>query len=150
MTAVVEQGEMPNDFWSRVDKSGECWLWTAGTTAAGYGELMVNRRMWFAHRLSYAMFVGPLDPDLTIDHLCCERRCVRPSHLEQVTRAENSRRQGARITHCLRGHELPARRMEGVRARRRCRECDRIRYQAGKARKPKEVVHMVALDGRGY
>lgn len=82
-------------FWSKVDKSGECWLWTA-STKDGYGTIYVLGKMEFAHRVSYELNVGPIPEGLQIDHVqergCSSRACVRPDHLEPVTGSENVRR----------------------------------------------------------
>jgi hypothetical protein len=116
-------------FWTKVDKSGDCWLWTAATNGAGYGILTMSRdgSKVLAHRWSYEHHNGPIPEGLVIDHLCRVPLCVRPDHLEAVTQAENNRRgmslssQQARQTHCKRGHEFePERNTAG---RRWCKRC---------------------------
>lgn len=79
-------------FWSKVNKTETCWLWTAVKTQGGYGRVRVNGKLWLAHRYAYEMEVGPVYPGLVLDHLCRQPSCVRPSHLEPVTHAENVRR----------------------------------------------------------
>jgi hypothetical protein len=80
--------------WSRVTKTDTCWLWTGSCTTAGYGTVGRGSDEWFyVHRLAYELLVGPIPDGLTIDHLCRVRHCVRPDHLEPVTRAENTRRE---------------------------------------------------------
>lgn len=69
-----------------------CWGWVGYVTPNGYGMVGDGRRVTYAHRLAYELYVGPIPPGLHIDHLCRERRCVRPDHLEAVTQAENNRR----------------------------------------------------------
>jgi hypothetical protein len=84
-------------FWKKVDKTDDgCWLWKGATGSKGYGSMGWGprgaMRSYLAHRLAYHWLVAPLDPSLTVDHLCYERRCVRPDHLEAVSLAENMRR----------------------------------------------------------
>ena len=79
-------------FWSKVDKTNECWEWTASTTGNGYGQFWINGKLTGAHRVSYEMEYGPIPDGLQIDHLCENKLCVRPSHLEAVTQQENLRR----------------------------------------------------------
>lgn len=125
-------------FWEKVDKSGpiplarpelgQCWLWTACGTSAGYGTISVgpakSRKMMQAHRVSLQL-AGVVIPDgMEPDHLCFVKACVRPSHLEPVTHQENSRRSRARITQCPKGHPYDeANTHIGVRGERRCRKC---------------------------
>jgi hypothetical protein len=68
-----------------------CWEWQ-GTAPGGYGRMYINNRNVSVHRTSYELFVGPIAADMTIDHLCLNKRCWNPEHLEQVTFAENARR----------------------------------------------------------
>lgn len=89
-------------FWVRVDRSGPvpdhrsdlgpCWLWLGITTPGGYGQIRRGGRTWVTHRWVYELLIGPIPAGLDLDHLCRVRRCVRPSHLEPVTRGENLRR----------------------------------------------------------
>lgn len=100
----------------RVDEDG-CWNWKLRVTDDGYGLIThkVNGKLRVvgAHRFSYEATLGPIPFGLTLDHLCRNRRCVNPSHLEPVTNYENWRRGNspaainARRTHCHRGHKLP-------------------------------------------
>jgi HNH endonuclease len=89
-------------FWRHVEKTETCWFWTSSLNPGGYGVLKnpvgSTSRYCFAHRLSYEMHHGPIPAGLTIDHLCRVRHCVRPDHLEVVSRGEN----------VLRGESLPA------------------------------------------
>jgi hypothetical protein len=76
-------------FWSNVDKkSDECWTWS-GATQRGYGMLHFEGKTQRAHRVSYTLSIGPIPDGLVIDHLCRNKRCVRPSHLEPVTQSVN-------------------------------------------------------------
>lgn len=76
------------DFNSRLHQE-LCWLWTGAKTSQGYGKIGVK----LAHRVSYELSVAEIPGNLTIDHLCMNRLCVNPNHLEPVTREENSRRE---------------------------------------------------------
>jgi hypothetical protein len=118
--------------WSKVEKSDEgCWLWLASVTGGGYGRFKHSGRMHVAHRVVYEQMVGPIPAGLTLDHLCRNRRCVRPDHLEPVTMRENVLRgntitaANSKKTHCVRGHHLSGEalliRRDG---RRRCQICE--------------------------
>jgi hypothetical protein len=118
------------NFWSRVDKTGECWLWTGSRTGAGYGNLAIQGKPFYAHRLAYELTRGPIPDGLVIDHLCRVRHCVNPAHLDLVTGRENTRRglrhYGVR-TVCKAGHDItdPANVYVQPDGRRRCRVCAR-------------------------
>lgn len=109
-----------------VDDNG-CWVWTGPLTPNGYGSTVrAWGRGWLAHRLAYTVMVGPIPDEFQVDHLCRNRPCISPFHLEAVTQAENLRRQGAAVTHCPRGHEYTAAntyRAPGSPTLRRCRAC---------------------------
>lgn len=88
-----------------------CWNWTGRKDADGYGSFFFQDRGYRAHRWIYEYSVGQIPDGLVIDHLCRNRGCVNPAHMEPVTNAENVMR-GVGIaptlaarTHCPRGHE---------------------------------------------
>src|SRR2546426_12646273 len=81
--------EWNNRFWSLVEMSLFCWEWTGKKFKNGYGCFRIRGRHFMAHRRAYEMCVGPIPCGLDIDHLCRNRGCVNPSHLEPVTRRDN-------------------------------------------------------------
>jgi hypothetical protein len=116
---------------AEVDENG-CWRWQGPLNPAGYGStIRAWRKGWLPHRLAFTVMVEPIDGDNQIDHLCRVRNCINPAHLEQVTQAENLRRQGAAVTHCPLKHEYTAANTyHGKKGLRVCRECARIRNRA--------------------
>ncbi|RBY82659.1 HNH endonuclease signature motif containing protein [Blastococcus sp. TF02A-26] len=108
----MNSSALPSRFWAKVDRSGECWLWTGAVTSAGYGSWSSDGHRLSPHRVTYEAVHGPIPDGLQIDHLCRVRLCVNPQHLEAVTpqvnvlRSEAPTAYLARQTHCLRDHEL--------------------------------------------
>lgn len=79
-------------FWSNVDKSGDCWLWTGALTREGYGTFKCDGKHRAAHRVSFALSFGGERPrNVNICHRCDNRRCVRPTHLFPGSHVDNMR-----------------------------------------------------------
>lgn len=118
-----------------VDDLG-CWEFTGCTGGDGYGWLRIGARAHAAHRVTYEHFVGPIPDGLTLDHLCRNRLCVNPHHLEPVTRGENVMRGvgfapvNKAKTHCPHGHEYsPENTYRNRRGWRACRACHLARMR---------------------
>ena len=99
-------------FWSKAEKTDSCWNWKSNMHFKGYGLFSLNGKTVKAHRIAFELSKGQILEGLTIDHLCRNRRCVNPSHLEAVSMKENTLRGNgpsaihSRKTHCKKGHEL--------------------------------------------
>ena len=103
-------------FWAKVERKtiSDCWNWTGPIMPNGYAQFRTRnpRGKQYSHRFAYEFFFGAISKGLTLDHLCRNRRCCNPFHLEPVTIQENLRRgngagaTNARKTHCNKGHPL--------------------------------------------
>jgi hypothetical protein len=109
--------------------SAGCWEWMKYRTHQGYGAGTFNGSGGtLVHRWAYETLVGPVPPGLEIDHLCGNRACCNPEHLEAVPHSVNvARGRRAQQTHCIHGHEFTPENTKVDRlGRRQCRECKRI------------------------
>jgi hypothetical protein len=124
-------------FWSKVNKEadGGCWEWTGALTSAKYGNVGYQGKNFSAHRISYTLVIGVIPEGLVLDHLCMNRKCVNPSHLEAVTHRENILRAVTK-THCPHGHLYDEdNTYYPSRGSSQCRTCNRERGRINRARK---------------
>lgn len=124
---------LPERFWEKVRPGDSgCWDWIAATSDRGYGHILWDGKVVLAHRL--VLLVGDgIPPGLVVDHLCRNRACVNPDHLEPVTTRTNLLRgdtitaRNAAVTHCPWGHEYDEANTYYGKGGRRCRACHRER-----------------------
>ena len=130
-----------------------CWQWKGALDKSGYGHISIpgasrSNRKKLAHRVSYQTFVGPIPDGNPIDHLCQNRGCINPTHLEPVSQKLNNQRsitKGHSIvnvhhakTHCPHGHAYDLlntyffKNKEGYTLR-MCRNCNRLKQQKRRA-----------------
>lgn len=124
-------------------QSDGCWQWRP-TKRKGYGRIKIEGKFKTAHVYCYEHFKGPVPNGLELDHLCRNRACVNPDHLEPVTRRVNVLRgdsimsHNAAKTHCVNGHEFsPENTIIRKNGNRGCRQCKRNQANSSNERKRK-------------
>lgn len=124
----------PQSVLTKVDfQTNGCWEWQGNVDKNGYGTYGNQNHM--VHRVVYEMLVDKLSPEETVDHLCLNRACVNPDHLEEVSlkvnvlRGNNPNAVNARKTHCLIGHKFDDDNtyIHPKRGTRHCRACNHLR-----------------------
>lgn len=118
-----------------------CWEWIGSKQPTGYAQLWNGQRVEQAHRISFRLTCGAIPDGMEIDHLCRNRGCVNPDHLQAVSHRENMRRsktimgQNAAKTECKRGHSFDqANTYITANGARQCRACLRMHAKNRKAR----------------
>lgn len=137
---------------SRIQRTETCWNWIGALDSKGYGVIYARKHrhragIYFAHRVVLALSGRNPAPELVIDHLCRNRRCVNPAHLEPVHDAENTRRGASRAGaairaredgHCVNGHDLSQVGLYYARTSTICRQCAKDR---GKRQRERRSIH---------
>lgn len=131
------QAKIQIELCPRPELPGFCWGWTGALNSKGYGCLSHQGRIWSSHRLAYTLLVAEVPTELQIDHLCLNKRCCNPAHLEPVTPHINMQRARHDQRYCAQGHPLAGRNLIlKTRYGRECRLCrvcqlewQRQRYQ---------------------
>lgn len=126
----------------RITPDSSCWVWGGTCNRNGYGEIKIGKTR-YVHRVMYELLVGPISQGMQIDHLCRNRACCNPFHLEQVTQQENVMRgfspsaNGARQTHCNSGHLFDeSNTFYNMKGHRICLKCRKLANQ----RRKKKVI----------
>ena len=144
-----KHGTPTERFWAKVNQDGPipthrpdlgpCWEWTASHNWLGYSQFRLGPRMVGGHRFAYELLVEPIPAGLDIDHLCRNRGCVNPAHLEPVTERVNVFRgignptvENTKKTHCPQGHAYDEANTyhRAYDNSRQCRACNRERVRA--------------------
>jgi len=128
----------PDAFWANVTTAGDCWPYVGRLLPNGYSRVWISGRYWYGHQFAFYMANGWI-PELPValDHLCGNRQCVNPSHLDAVRQAVNVRRGKSRGNaeyeagrECLHGHAVASDQWVLDGPHRRCPICYRMKNQA--------------------
>ena len=129
------------DIWAKIIVTDGCWHWCGRLSRSGYGQVgYAGKRNLQAHRVVYEMERGPVADGLHLDHLCRNRACVRPDHMDPVSgrvnilRGQSPTANNSRKTHCAHGHELSGDNLGVCGGRRFCRACKREFFKVRRSR----------------
>jgi hypothetical protein len=146
---VSETGDprIPQRVWRKITVTpAGCWQWDGRLEPTGYARVRVGKRMCLLHRWVYTTLVGPIPDGLECDHLCRNRACGNPSHIEPVTRRENLRRgynTNAAKTACPQGHPYTPENTMLTRGFRYCKQCNRAGVRAAWRRRKNMTLDQV-------
>lgn len=145
MASKGKRRPVADRFWAKVSGGdfSDCWNWSgARSQRTGYGTFKVELGAYvLPHRFAYEQLRADIPVGLQIDHLCRNRACVNPWHMEPVTARVNVRRShgvaaaNARRTHCVNGHPFDNRNtgLDAKRGKRWCRTCHALRERSRRA-----------------
>lgn len=142
-----------DDFYKKfiVDDNG-CWIWQDTLDKDGYGTFRIRYKRWRAHRFSYWLKYGTLDPKKQLDHLCRKPACVNPEHLEEVTCRVNLMRgntyasRAAAKTHCKNNHPFTIENTHVAKnGTRKCKECGRVKALRRYYQKKQQITSCTSM-----
>lgn len=133
-----------------INSNNGCWVWNGSTTSGGYGNVRINKKLYRTHRLMYKLFVGEIPNGKgrnipVLDHLCNNRLCCNPTHLQLISDRDNILKgNGAtakkhRQVYCKNGHILPP----PKNGHRRCTICHKMWNRANYAKNPIKFLSKV-------
>lgn len=141
---VIER--IKNLFWTKVHKTKSCWFYMDGLNHNGYGQFWTGTNNVRAHRFSYEILIGPIPKGMQLDHICRNRNCVNPKHLEVVTQKENVLRGigltaiNSRKKFCIRGHPLTPENTYNSRKQRTCKKCRIVSVMRYKKKRQEALI----------
>lgn len=124
----------------RVIKTDKCWIWMGSLNGQGYADIKISGKSHKVHRLMYERHREKIPEGLVIDHLCRNRGCLNPEHMEPVTSEENTRR-GLTKDSCGRGHKMSGGNIKMSKGKRECRECNKINSKNWRRKQKKDYLH---------
>jgi hypothetical protein len=119
-----------------IDAASGCWTYTGSERSQGYGLFLYEGNRVSAHRAAYMILVGAIPDSGVVHHLCRNRRCCNPAHLQLTTPSEHPLldptivQKNKEKTHCIRGHEFTPENTYVFSEGRACRECRRLEKAA--------------------